>query len=89
MSNTTFLIFARTLSESGFLITTERFVPMLVATTRLMGTAIPRAQGQAITRTATADSKALVQSPRARPRSRYVAMDIAITLGTKMLEILS
>ena len=70
LSKTTFLIFAKSLSESGFLMTTDFLVPSEVATTKLMGTAIPRAHGQAITSTATAASKALVVSPSAKAQTR-------------------
>ena len=87
MSKTTRLILAMSLSESGFRITTERLVPMLVATTRLMGTAIPRAHGQAITMTATAASKPRTESPITNHQTKKVATANTITLGTKTLEM--
>ena len=85
----TFLIFASFLKESGFLITTDFLAPTDVATTRLIGTAIPRAHGQAITNTATAASNALSSSPVASNQTTKVITEITITDGTKYLEMLS
>ena len=60
-----------------------------MATTRLIGTAIPRAQGQAITKTATAASKALNSFPVVINQMANVLSAITITEGTKNREMLS
>ena len=64
LSKKTCLVFASKRSESGVLTTTDFLVPIPVATTRLIGTAIPRAHGQAITITEIAALIAMSGSPR-------------------------
>ena len=89
LSKTTFWIFASLRRESGFRITTDLRAPIAVATTRLIGTAIPKAQGQAITKTATAASKALNSFPVEINQMANVLSAITITEGTKNREMLS
>ena len=89
LSKTTLVTLLRRLRVSGFLITIPCLAPRDVATTRLIGTAIPRAQGQAITRTAIAADKPLAESPRANVQTKNVRMERIITAGTNTAEILS
>ena len=76
-------------NASGLRMTIPRRAPFEVATARLIGTAMPSAQGQAITRTAIA---AETESSRVEPMANQaakVSRAMTITAGTKIDDTLS
>ena len=82
-------IFAPLMSSimAGFFMRIPDFEPLLRAQTMAIGVASPKAQGQEITSTQIAQIAALLTSKKLQIIS--VSSEIAITLGTKIFEILS
>ena len=73
-------------STSGPLISTPIWAPRPVPTSRAVGVASPRAQGQAMISTATAAVPAITALPPKTSQPMKVAMAITNTIGTKMPE---
>ena len=84
LSTTSTLIFSASSSAAPSLIRIPAFAPWPVPTMIAVGVARPRAQGQAITSTATALIKARVKSPDHPHQPTKVSTAMAQTTGTKI-----
>ena len=89
LSKTTILTSFIVWIASPFLISIPLFAPIPEPTINAVGVASPRAQGQAITKTATATPRDLLKSPEKYSQFKNVKIAKAKITGTKTEVILS